>query len=68
MRPSRLLAQDRLLREAVENDQGLALHYQPLWNFQTQRLEGFEALVRWQHPERARCRPVNSLPLPSHVV
>lgn len=57
MRPSRLLAQDRLLREAVENDQGLALHYQPLWNFQTQRLEGFEALVRWQHPERGLLPP-----------
>ncbi len=57
MRPSRLLAQDRLLREAVENDQGLVLHYQPQWNFQTQQLEGFEALVRWQHPERGLLPP-----------
>lgn len=57
LRPSRLLAQDRLLREAVEKDQGLVLHYQPQWNLATNRLEGFEALVRWQHPERGLLPP-----------
>lgn len=56
-RPSRLLAQERLLREAVEQDQGLLLHFQPQWNFSTNRLEGFEALVRWQHPERGLLPP-----------
>lgn len=57
MRPSRLLTQDRLLREAVENDQGLVLHYQPQWNLARNRQEGFEALVRWQHPERGLLPP-----------
>ena len=57
MRPSRLLAQDRLLREAVEKDHGLVLHYQPQWDLSTNRLEGFEALVRWQHPERGLLPP-----------
>lgn len=57
MRPSRLLTLDRQLREAVENDQGLVLHYQPQWNLSTDRLEGFEALVRWQHPERGLLPP-----------
>lgn len=57
MRPSRLLAQDRLLREAVEKDHGLVLHYQPQWDLGTNRLEGFEALVRWQHPERGLLPP-----------
>lgn len=57
VRPSRLLAQDQLLREAVEKDHGLVLHYQPLWNLATNRLEGFEALVRWQHPERGLLPP-----------
>ena len=57
MRPSRLLAQDRLLREAIEQDQGLVLHYQPQWDLATNRLEGFEALVRWQHPERGLLPP-----------
>ena len=56
-RPSRLLALDHLLREAVEKDRGLLLHYQPLWNLQTNRLESFEALVRWQHPERGLLPP-----------
>ena len=57
VRPSRLLAQDQLLREAVEQNQGLLLHYQPLWNLKTNRLESFEALVRWQHPQRGLLPP-----------
>ncbi len=57
MRPSMLLAQNRLLREAVEKDQGLVLHYQPQWDLSSNRLEGFEALVRWQHPERGLLPP-----------
>lgn len=57
MRPSRLLAQDRLLREAVETNQGLVLHYQPQWDLRSNRMEGFEALVRWQHPERGLLPP-----------
>lgn len=57
VRPSRLLAQDQLLREAVEKDQGLVLHFQPLWNLRENRLESFEALVRWQHPERGLLPP-----------
>lgn len=56
-RPSRLLAQDRLLREAVAHNQGLLLYYQPQWNVSSNRLEGFEALVRWQHPERGLLPP-----------
>ena len=57
VRPSRLLAQDRLLREAVESDSGLLLHYQPQWDLRSNRFEGFEALVRWQHPERGLLPP-----------
>ena len=57
MRPSRLLTQDRLLREAIEQDHSLVLHYQPQWDLLTNRLESFEALVRWQHPERGLLPP-----------
>ena len=41
----------------MANDQGLVLHFQPLWNLATNRLEGFEALVRWQHPQRGLLPP-----------
>lgn len=57
LRPSRLLVQDQLLRDAVEKDQGLELHYQPQWDLKAGRLDGFEALVRWRHPERGLLQP-----------
>jgi diguanylate cyclase (GGDEF)-like protein/PAS domain S-box-containing protein len=57
IRPSHLLAQDRLLREAIASNQGLVVHYQPQWDLAANRLEGFEALVRWQHPERGLLPP-----------
>jgi len=46
-----------LLREAIEQDHSLVLHYQPQWDLLTNRLESFEALVRWQHPERGLLPP-----------
>ncbi|MBB4823071.1 diguanylate cyclase (GGDEF)-like protein [Sporosarcina luteola] len=38
------------LRTAVESDQ-LELHYQPIINLATNRMEAVEALLRWHHPE-----------------
>jgi EAL domain-containing protein (putative c-di-GMP-specific phosphodiesterase class I)/ActR/RegA family two-component response regulator len=35
----------------------LVLHYQPQLNLHTCQLEGAEALVRWQHPERGLLMP-----------
>jgi EAL domain-containing protein (putative c-di-GMP-specific phosphodiesterase class I)/AmiR/NasT family two-component response regulator len=35
----------------------LILHYQPQLNLHTCQLEGAEALVRWQHPERGLLMP-----------
>jgi EAL domain-containing protein (putative c-di-GMP-specific phosphodiesterase class I)/ActR/RegA family two-component response regulator len=37
--------------------QQLVLHYQPQLNLHTCQLEGTEALVRWQHPERGMLMP-----------
>lgn len=37
------------LRHALENNQ-FYIVYQPKWNVRTNRLFGFEALIRWKHP------------------
>ena len=44
------------LRHAVERDQ-LELHYQPLVELDDERVVGFEALLRWRHPERGLMTP-----------
>lgn len=44
------------LRRAISEDQ-LVLHYQPIIELATGRIEGVEALVRWQHPDRGLIMP-----------
>jgi EAL domain-containing protein (putative c-di-GMP-specific phosphodiesterase class I) len=39
------------------------LHYQPLLDLETQTIESFEALVRWQHPLRGLLGPDEFIPL-----
>lgn len=41
----------------------LVLHYQPIVALADGRIVGFEALVRWQHPERGLLGPTAFLPL-----
>ncbi len=49
---------ERELRQAVELAQ-LRVHYQPRVSFNDETgLEGFEALVRWEHPELGLIEPV----------
>lgn len=50
------------LRSAIENDQ-LSLHYQPLVELKTSQVVGFEALVRWQHPEFGQISPAEFIPI-----
>ena len=50
------------LRKAVSAGQ-LALRYQPIVDLKTSRVKGFEALVRWRHPERGLVMPNDFIPL-----
>ena len=49
------------LRRALAEDQ-LVLHYQPVHDLPTGALNGVEALVRWQDPERGLVPPGEFLP------
>ncbi|HEX8243819.1 MAG TPA: EAL domain-containing protein [Longimicrobium sp.] len=58
---------DRLELETdlrVAADRGeLRLHYQPIVALGDEHLTGFEALVRWQHPQRGLLPPLEFIPL-----
>jgi predicted signal transduction protein with EAL and GGDEF domain len=54
------------LRRAVENG-GLHLYYQPQIDLRTRRIVGFEALARWDHPERGAVSPGVFIPLAEKV-
>ncbi|HET6263932.1 MAG TPA: EAL domain-containing protein [Usitatibacter sp.] len=49
------------LRRALGQGQ-IYLHYQPICSLRDQRLIGFEALVRWAHPERGALEPATFIP------
>ncbi|MET0765180.1 MAG: EAL domain-containing protein [Blastococcus sp.] len=50
------------LRHAIVTGQ-LVLHYQPIVHLPTGQVEGVEALVRWQHPERGLLPPGDFIPV-----
>ncbi|MEL6928917.1 MAG: EAL domain-containing protein [Cyanobacteria bacterium J06600_6] len=50
------------LRNAIAEGE-LILHYQPIFALRDQKLVGFEALVRWQHPARGLVFPGDFIPL-----
>lgn len=50
------------MREAVREGQ-FHLNYQPLFSLTQNRVTGFEALIRWQHPVRGLISPAEFIPL-----
>jgi diguanylate cyclase (GGDEF)-like protein/PAS domain S-box-containing protein len=50
------------LRSALVNHE-LELHYQPLVDLHTNEVTGFEALLRWNHPERGLVPPSEFIPI-----
>jgi EAL domain-containing protein (putative c-di-GMP-specific phosphodiesterase class I) len=56
------LGLERDLRRAIER-QELFLQYQPIISLSNGSLRGFEALIRWQHPQRGIIAPVDFIPM-----
>ena len=50
------------LGQAIEQNQ-LLLHFQPKLSLATGKVSGFEALVRWRHPEHGMIPPGQFIPL-----
>jgi diguanylate cyclase (GGDEF)-like protein/PAS domain S-box-containing protein len=50
------------LRKALDGE-GLCLFYQPECKIESGQLDGFEALVRWNHPQRGLMTPDSFIPL-----
>jgi diguanylate cyclase (GGDEF)-like protein/PAS domain S-box-containing protein len=50
------------LRHSLQTGQ-LSMQYQPIVDLTSQRVVGFEALMRWQHPERGPIGPDVFIPL-----
>jgi len=57
-----LLQLETDLRHAVENDE-LLVYYQPIIDLATMELTGFEALMRWNHPQRGLVPPGEFIPI-----
>jgi diguanylate cyclase (GGDEF)-like protein len=54
------------LRVALEKDQ-LRLVYQPCVDASSEAVTGFEALIRWDHPEHGPVSPVEFIPLAEEI-
>jgi EAL domain-containing protein (putative c-di-GMP-specific phosphodiesterase class I) len=50
------------LRRAIERRE-LQVHYQPIVALATGRISGFEALLRWEHPDRGWISPATFVPV-----
>ncbi len=55
-------ALEKDLRDALATG-GLELHYQPVVYAATEKIVGFEALMRWQHPKKGWMSPAKFIPI-----
>jgi diguanylate cyclase (GGDEF)-like protein/PAS domain S-box-containing protein len=58
----KLLQLETDLRRALERKEFMVV-YQPIMSLETGLLCGFEALIRWPHPERGLISPIDFIPL-----
>jgi diguanylate cyclase (GGDEF)-like protein/PAS domain S-box-containing protein len=56
------LAMEQDLRKALPSGE-FELYYQPVVNLQSGAISGFEALIRWNHPQRGLISPATFVPL-----
>ena len=63
--PARLGLVAQLARAMDQRE--LVLHYQPKARFSTGAVEGVEALVRWEHPQRGLLFPDEFIPVTEHT-
>ncbi|HKR38302.1 MAG TPA: EAL domain-containing protein [Paraburkholderia sp.] len=60
--PHDQLAMEASLARALEQDE-LSLAFQPIYQLASRRITGFEALMRWSHPELGDVSPGRFIPL-----
>jgi diguanylate cyclase len=58
---TRRISLENSLRQAVEREE-FVLHYQPKVDVESRRIQGVEALLRWQTPDRGLVPPVEFIP------
>ena len=61
VRARRCLEMD--LRQAIADDTGLEVYYQPCLGLESDEITGCEALLRWRHPERGMVSPAEFIPI-----
>ncbi len=54
------------LRRAYANGE-FELHYQPLVDIASDRISGFESLLRWRHPEKGMISPAEFIPVAEDI-
>lgn len=57
-----LLEMETDLRRALSRDE-FRIHYQPIVSLEDWRIAGFEALLRWEHPQQGYITPLKFIPV-----